>query len=123
MPNEKSKKAYRDFSKHAEKALGLERYGRAKARATEEVKRILLTELREKLQLNQTDIKGFRQADVSKIENRSDMKLSTLIKYVTEGLGVEIEIKALLKGTESNEEPEEVTLFRELPGKRRASGK
>ena len=123
MGNEKGKKVYRDFSKHTEKALSPKRLARAKARAAEEVKRIQLTELREKLQLNQTDIKGFRQADVSKIENRSDMKLSTLIKYVTEGLGVEIEIKARLKGSESDEDSEEVTLFRELPGKRRASGK
>lgn len=121
MANEKSKKAYRDFSKHAEKALGPERFARARARAAEEVKRIQLTQLREKLQLNQTDIKGFRQADVSKIENRSDMKLSTLVKYVTEGLGAEIEIKARLR--RGNEEAEEVTLFKELPTKRRASGR
>lgn len=123
MANEKGKKTYRDFSKHAEASLGSERYARAKTRAAEEVKRLLLTELREKLELNQTDVKGFRQADVSKIENRTDMKLSTLIKYVTEGLGAEIEIKARLKGPNSEEEQEEVTLFRELPVKRRASGK
>ncbi|MFH0818349.1 MAG: XRE family transcriptional regulator [Candidatus Micrarchaeota archaeon] len=123
MGNIKGKKVYKDFSKHAESSLGPERFARAKTRAAEEVKRILLTELREKLELNQTDVKGFRQADVSKIENRTDMKLSTLIKYVTEGLGAEIEIKARLKGSQSHKEPEEVTLFRELPGKRRASGK
>lgn len=122
MASEKSKKVYRDFSKHAEKALGAERFTRAKSRAAEEVKRIRLAQLREKLQLNQTDIKGFRQADVSKIENRSDMKLSTLIKYVTEGLGAEIEIRARLKGDEPSDS-EEVTLIRELPTKRRASGR
>ena len=120
MPSERSKTIYRDFSKHAERSLGTEKFSHAKARATKEVGRILLAELRKKLQLNQTDVRGFRQADVSKIENRSDLKVSTLTKYVTEGLGLEIEIKARL--VDGKGKSEEVTLFREFPPKRRAEG-
>ena len=36
---------------------------------------------RELLNLNQTDLKGLTQPEVSKIEARKDMKISTLRKY------------------------------------------
>ena len=117
MPKEKNKKVYRDVSKHAAVALPAKRLARGKADARDEIRKIQLTELRKKLQLNQTELKGLRQADVSKIENRPDMKLSTLVKYVVEGLGVELEIKVHIRG--GGAAHEEITLFRELPSRRR----
>lgn len=119
MKNQKGKKVYRDFFEHAAEQLSSSRIARANAKAQEEIKRIRLAHLREKLKLKQTEIKGFDQTQISKIENRPDMKLSTLVRYVVEGLGAEIEIKARLKG----EDGEEITLFRELPGRRQGGGR
>lgn len=117
--NKKNKRVYRDFSEHATAVLPADRVARAKARAQEEVKRIRLSDLREKLNLKQTEIKGFDQTQISKIENRADLKLSTLVRYVVEGLGAEIEIKARLK--EGDEE--EITLFREVPERKRGGSR
>ena len=119
MPNEKSKKTYRTFSEHARVTLGPERYAAAKSRADGEIKVLQLAQLREKLRLTQTDIKGFRQADVSKIENRSDMKLSTFLRYLLEGLEVEVEITARFKSSGASGKLEEIVLLKETPAKRR----
>jgi hypothetical protein len=53
-----------------------------------------LAELREKYQVKQTDIKGFSQPAISRIEGRTDIKLSTLIKYLTQmDLALEIKVR------------------------------
>ncbi|MFP4383999.1 MAG: XRE family transcriptional regulator [Spirochaetia bacterium] len=53
-----------------------------------------LAELREKYHIRQTDIKGFSQPSISRIEGRNDIKLSTLIKYLTQmDLEMEIEVR------------------------------
>ncbi|MBA2708954.1 MAG: XRE family transcriptional regulator [Gemmatimonadaceae bacterium] len=87
-----------------------ERVKRAEVRAKAEIRRIHLSQLREALGKNQEDVKGFRQTDVSKLEGRDDMKLSTLMKYL-KGLGVGLEIKAQVYNRETDED-EEVTLVR-----------
>lgn len=51
-----------------------------------------LAELREKYHVKQTDMKGFSQPSISRIEGRNDIKLSTLIKYLTQ-MDLEMEIK------------------------------
>lgn len=51
-----------------------------------------LSELREQYKVKQTDIKGFSQPAISRIEGRTDIKLSTLIKYLTQ-MDLEMEIK------------------------------
>lgn len=50
-----------------------------------------LKSLRKSLGLKQTDLEGIDQPDVSKIENRLDLKLSTLNKYA-KACGLELEI-------------------------------
>ena len=55
--------------------------------------KIKLAQLRENADKTQSDILGFSQASISKIESRNDMKVSTLIDYI-HALGMEIEIKA-----------------------------
>ena len=51
-----------------------------------------LAELRAQYKVKQTDIKGFSQPAISRIEGRTDIKLSTLIKYLTQ-MELKMEIK------------------------------
>lgn len=106
----KSRKVYRDAIKHMDSVIGPKRAKRAEARAQKEVHAIRLAELRKLKKLTQSQVKGFSQVEVSKLENREDMKLSTLIRYV-QGLGADIEITARLKDGDKGEE-EEITLLR-----------
>ncbi len=55
-----------------------------------------LKRLRKSLGLKQTDLEGIEQPDVSKIENRLDVKLSTLKKYA-EACGLELDISFRLR--------------------------
>ncbi len=105
-----NKKVYRDAMKHMESVIGPVRTQRARAKAQKEVHQIRLAELRKLKKLTQSQVKGFSQVDVSKLENRDDMKLSTLIKYV-QALGADLVIKAHLKDREDGEE-EEITLIK-----------
>lgn len=61
--------------------------------ASAKILKIKLAQLRETTGKKQSDIFGFSQASISKIESRNDMKVSTLIDYI-HALGMEIEIKA-----------------------------
>lgn len=106
----KNRKVYRDAIKHMESVIGPERARRARVRAQKEVHKICLAELRKLRKLTQSQVKGFSQVDVSKLESRKDMKVSTLVKYA-QALGADIEIKARLKkGT--NGEAAEITLLK-----------
>jgi hypothetical protein len=62
----------------------------------EELFLIKLAELRETYGIRQTDIKGFSQPAVSKLEKRKDMKLSTLLEYV-HALDLNLEVKVTPK--------------------------
>jgi transcriptional regulator with XRE-family HTH domain len=64
---------------------------------------IKLKALRGKYGVNQSEISRFTQTAVSKLENRKDIKISTLIDYL-ESLGMGLEIAALPKGTKSKKE-------------------
>ncbi len=68
-----------------------------------------LAELREQYKVKQTDIKGFSQPAISRIEGRTDIKLSTLVKYLTQ-MDLEMEIKVRPK-TPKQGVPSEVLLF------------
>lgn len=68
-----------------------EKFKRAVERGEEIVAFLRLAEARKKMGLRQVDIDGFTQTEISKIENRSDIKLSTLIDYMKSiGMGVKI---------------------------------
>jgi transcriptional regulator with XRE-family HTH domain len=58
---------------------------------------IKLSQLREKQGVKQGDVSLFTQTAVSQLENRKDIKISTLIDYL-ESLGMGLEIRAYPKG-------------------------
>lgn len=63
--------------------------------AHEEVRRVRLQELRVLLNRRQVDVArktGRTQESLSNLENRSDIKWSTLLDYVTKGLGGTIKV-------------------------------
>ena len=68
-----------------------------------------LAELREQYNIKQTDMKGFSQPSISRIEGRNDIKLSTLIKYLTQ-MDLEMEIKVRPRHPKENV-PSEVMLL------------
>ena len=74
-----------------------------------EVLMLNLAELREQYNVKQTDIKGFSQPAISRIEGRTDIKLSTLIKYLTQ-MDLDMEIKVRPRRPRKGV-PEEVLLF------------
>ena len=80
-----------DFFDNARSIIPPEKFKRAMDRGDEIVAFLKLAEARKKMGLRQIDIEGFTQAEVSKIENRPDIKLSTLIDYLKSiGMGVKI---------------------------------
>jgi predicted XRE-type DNA-binding protein len=68
-----------------------------------------LAELREQYNVKQADIKGFSQPAISRIEGRTDIKLSTLIKYLTQ-MDFDMEIKVRPRSPKQGV-PAEVMLF------------
>ncbi len=74
-----------------EKMMNPEQVRAAKLTAEREILSIKLARLRERQGIKQTEMKGFTQTSVSKLEKRKDMKISTLIEYLDDiGMGVEI---------------------------------
>jgi transcriptional regulator with XRE-family HTH domain len=64
---------------------------RAKRMAKEESLNVRLAILREKHGIKQDEIANFTQTAVSKLENRNDLRISTLIDYLNcLGMGLEI---------------------------------
>jgi len=104
----KTKKVSREALKSMESVMSKKIIERPDRKAQKEVLQIRLAELRKLQKLTQSQVKGFSQVDVSRLEGRDDMKLSTLIKYVR-GLGADLQIKARLKDGHDGVE-EEITL-------------
>jgi molecular chaperone GrpE (heat shock protein) len=75
---------------------------RAKRRAQEESLNIRLAMLREKYGIKQSEISNFTQTAVSKLENRKDIRISTLIEYL-DSLGMGLEIHAYSKNSAEKE--------------------
>lgn len=69
-----------------------------------------LKELRKAIGYTQKDVKAYKQASVSKIESRKDIKISTLVEYIN-SLGWDVEIKAV-KINPEGKEIEAYTLIR-----------
>ncbi len=80
-----------DFFTTANRQLSSESLARAEAKARNEIFSIRLAQLREQQGIAQTEIKGFTQSNVSRLEARDDMKVSTLVSYVT-SIDMDIEI-------------------------------
>lgn len=66
---------------------------RSDAKAQNILLNLRLAEFRKTMKVDQSSVKGFSQPDVSKIESRGDIKLSTLVEYCR-GLGADLEISA-----------------------------
>ena len=93
------KKRKSDFVDKLEAMLPPERAARARREAEKEIFDIRLSELRKKMKVRQEDISGFSQSGISKIEKRSDMRISTLIEYLDSiGMGMEIRTFPKKKG-------------------------
>ena len=75
---------------------------KAKKMAEQESLNIRLSLLREKYGVKQSEISNFTQTAVSKLENRKDIRISTLIDYL-ESLGMGLEITAYSKNSAEKE--------------------
>lgn len=92
----KKERHTKDFTVELAAMLPPERVHRAKREAEHEIFRIRLAELRKRMGIRQEDFPSFSQSAISKLETRSDVKLSTLIEYL-ENLGMGLEIKVYPK--------------------------
>lgn len=99
----------KDAMKAMERVMSAESIARSDEMYERELLMLNLAELREKYNMKQTDIKGFSQPAISRIEGRSDIKLSTLVKYVSQ-MDLEMEIKVRPRHPKKGA-PAEVTLF------------
>ena len=78
---------------------------RSRRKAEQEIFAIKLGQLREKCGLKQTEVKNFSQTSVSRLERRKDIKISTLIDYLSSmDMGLEIKIYPKGKNIKMNEE-------------------
>ena len=75
---------------------------RAKKMAQKESLNIRLAILREKYGVRQSDVGNFTQTAVSKLENRKDIRVSTLIDYL-DSLGMGLEITAYPRNSAKKE--------------------
>jgi hypothetical protein len=86
-----------------EKKLDPEVIAKARKLYEQDSLNLKLKAMREKYGIKQGDISNFTQTAVSKLENRKDIRISTLIDYL-EGLGMGLEIAALPKDKKSKRE-------------------
>jgi hypothetical protein len=85
-----------DFFESAQKIMGKKNFSKALKDAENMAKELRLKAARELLGKNQADLKGMTQPEVSKIESRKDLKISTLAKYA-EALGMQLRITLVSK--------------------------
>lgn len=99
----KKKKELKSFDTDLNKFVSQDIIDKAKVEAQKLIFKLKLAELRQKQGIKQTDVDGFSQVSVSRIESRSDIKISTLVDYV-HACGFDVEIKAIPKKKKSKEE-------------------
>lgn len=71
--------------------MGEDRFNKAVKKGQEKAHELRLKMARELIGLNQTELKGMTQPEVSKIEKRKDLKISTLDKYA-KAMGMKVKI-------------------------------
>ncbi len=99
----KNKKKHKpDFFAHARESLGEESFNKAIKKGQEKAHELRLKMARELIGLNQTDLKGMAQPEVSKIEKRKDMKISTLDKYA-KAMGMKVKISLVPEDDEDHQ--------------------
>ena len=87
--------------------MGDRHFDKAIKQGQEKIKDLQLKIAREKMGLNQTDLKGLTQPEVSKIESRKDLKISTLRKYAK---ALELRVKISFV-SEDNEEIQDIRVY------------
>ncbi|TGM57142.1 helix-turn-helix domain-containing protein [Leptospira vanthielii] len=103
MLKKKQKKELKNFDTDLAKFVPQDLINQAKTEAQKEIFKLKLAELRQNQGIKQTDVDGFSQVSVSRIESRSDIKISTLIDYV-HACGFDVEIKAVPRRNKKKEE-------------------
>ncbi len=98
----KTKKYDQDFFANAKKVVGEDRYNKAIKKGHEKANAIRLKMARELIGKNQTELKGLTQPEVSKIEARKDLKISTLAKYA-KALGMKVRISLVSEDDEKSQ--------------------
>jgi hypothetical protein len=84
-------KKLRNAIEAMESMMSPESVERSRKRAEQEIFSIKLGQLREKCGLKQNEIKNFSQTSVSRLERRKDIKISTLVDYLSSlDMGLEI---------------------------------
>ncbi len=78
------------------KDISKERLDKIEQETSNEIFKIRLSELRKQNNIRQTDVKSFSQSALSKLEERKDMKISTLIEYL-KNINMGLEIRAIPK--------------------------
>jgi L-fucose isomerase-like protein len=86
-----------------EKKIDPETLAKARKLYEQESLNMKLKAMREKYGVKQGDVRNFTQTAVSKLENRKDIRISTLIDYL-DSLGMGLEIVALPKGKNTERE-------------------
>ncbi|AVQ11214.1 MULTISPECIES: helix-turn-helix domain-containing protein [Leptospira] len=103
MVKNKPKKDLKSFYHDLESYVPKDVIKDAKTEAQKQILKLKLAELRQKQGIKQTDVEGFSQVSVSRIESRSDIKISTLVDYV-HACGMDIEIKAIPRKKKTKDE-------------------
>lgn len=100
----------KDAIKDMESMMSPESVERAQLRAKKIIFQMRLAELRKKMGVNQDALSNFTQTAVSRLERRSDMKLSNLMAYLDDiGLAMEIRVRPKVKRKGI---PKEITLLK-----------
>jgi len=97
-----------DAIKMMESKMTPESVKRSHIMAEQEILALKLGQLREKLGVKQTEFDSFSQTSISRLEKRKDIRISTLIEYLS-NLGMGLEIKIFPK-TKRNKIKEEILL-------------
>ncbi len=81
--------------------MGEERYSKAIKKCQKRGNELRLKMAREFIGLNQTDLNGLTQPEVSKIEKCKDLKISTLEKYA-KAIGMKVRISLVTEDDEDH---------------------
>ena len=92
----KKKNAYRSFFAESKKHLPAKLVKQAEKEAEGIIRELRLSELRQQIGVRQSDVKGFSQSAISRLESRKDIRINTLIAYLR-SLGMGVEIRARRK--------------------------
>lgn len=103
----KTKKYNSDFFSSAKKLIGKKRYNKSIQKGQKNAHELRLKMARELIGKNQTDLKGMTQPEVSKIEARKDLKISTLKKYA-KALGMTLKISLV---SEEDEKSKSISIY------------